>query len=252
MRVLVLVVLAAAARAQVRYPDVVLTRLTGTPACQLLEVDPILGTVTALPRFASDALPPLAVAQDPYDRAFYVALDLGAAGSARVRLDRGGPAVRTVAIDNLTALTCTGPGSVIPSVNSVLAAWTGRPGTAQTQSGCAAVNFETGATYPAPYTFANSGGHRVPRHGRVHAVARARRHVVDVVADRAPDRPVTFTAPGPCYLPTTSSTSRAPSSGTGTTCFATRPGTSSAASRGARHRRKRPARSVRMSRSGKT
>jgi hypothetical protein len=64
---------------------VVAVRLAGTPATQLLAVDLQSGVFATLPRFASDALPPLALTFDPIDRELLLALDLGAGVSRVVR-----------------------------------------------------------------------------------------------------------------------------------------------------------------------
>lgn len=199
MRALSLFAFTATAAAQVatNYPDVVLTRLPGNPAAQLLAVDRVAATVAALPRFASDMLPPQAVVIDPYDRALCVALDLGAAGSRLVRLDRSlgqfvehplatlpGPVTGLmIAGENLYAAVdapqggiyrlprrggSAAPTVVMPNVTAMhgygpgqavaAVAWTGRPGTAQPLSGAAVIDVDTGQVYQGPLAFANPSG----------------------------------------------------------------------------------------------
>ncbi len=71
---------------------VVATRLAGSPATQLLQVDPATGGVQTIGRFASDSLPPLVVEIDPINRDLLVALDAG--GRTRiVRLELRGLSV---------------------------------------------------------------------------------------------------------------------------------------------------------------
>lgn len=76
--------LAALLPAQINPGDaVVATRLTGTPATQLLAVDLVTGSVRPLPRFAADGLAPLAVTFDQINRDLLLAVDLGN-GNSRV------------------------------------------------------------------------------------------------------------------------------------------------------------------------
>jgi hypothetical protein len=184
------------------YPELVLTRLaggSGAPVAQLLEVDLTGGTVTPLPRFASDTLPPSAVARDPYDGSIFVALDAGGTSTVR-RLERtatgfveslnaqlpgrvtgmmvlddalavavdapgggvyriprsGGVPVLTFAQPNLTAMQGFDLGGSVAAL-----AFTGRIGTAQTQSGFAVVDVFTGQVHQGPLSFANPAGTEV-------------------------------------------------------------------------------------------
>lgn len=188
---------AAAAQATPTFPDIVLTALPGNPATQLVAFDRGLGTVTALPRFPSDGLAPRAVAIDPYDRALYVALDVAAAGSQIVRLDRAGAGFTEHGITTLpgpvTGLAVAGDslyaavddpqgglfrvprrgGAATRTVHLANAtamqgfgpgqavfsiAWTGRQGTTQPLSGFVVLDGDTGAQFFGPMSFANPTG----------------------------------------------------------------------------------------------
>lgn len=177
---------------------VVATRLPGAPATALFAVDAIAGSVLQLPRFQFDVLPPLAVAIDPYDHHLYVALDRGDGTSMLVRLSpqvswlradvlaagvsgrvtqlacadddllvavdsptgglftlprRGGALTRLLTQPNLTALQIVHQGAVYLQY-----AWTGRPGTAATESGVDTLHLQTGQPLFARSTFANPTG----------------------------------------------------------------------------------------------
>ena len=73
---------------------VVATRLTGTPATQLIRVD--LNTQQQIPigRFPSDDLAPLAIKLDPINDDLIVALDAGSGTSRLIRLGLSGNSVR--------------------------------------------------------------------------------------------------------------------------------------------------------------
>ncbi len=81
----------AAPPAQTTGTAVVLSRLPGTPAALLLDVDLATGAFTVLPGFPSQHLPPLALTIDPIDGSLLLALDQ--TGQSRiVRLQPAGPA----------------------------------------------------------------------------------------------------------------------------------------------------------------
>ena len=198
VRLLASAVFACAAAAQATFPHVVLTDLGGPGArAQLVAVDAVSGAATALPGFASDALRPLAVALDPYDGDLLVALDAGLGQSRIVRLvDLGsafaelpianvpGPVVQLQVAGNRLFAAVDGPGGgvyrmprrggaaspalawpdltamqfFIPSADFAVLAWTGRPGTAQPDSGTGVYDFVGGAFTLGPFSFPNPTG----------------------------------------------------------------------------------------------
>lgn len=198
LRAFVPLVLACAGAAQTTFPHVVLTELPGgAPRAQLVAVDPATGAPTALGGFASDALLPLAVAFDPYDRDLLVALATGAGQSAIVRLDAVGSAFAEFPIatvpgpvvdltvlggDLLIAVDAPGGGlyrvprrggapalalawpnltalqAYGPAGSVVMLAWTGRPGTAQPLSGTGLYDVAAGAFVFGPDAFPNPTG----------------------------------------------------------------------------------------------
>lgn len=198
MRLLVPLLLAGVGAAQATFPHVVLTELPGgTTRAQLVAIDPGSGAATPLAGFASDAQVPLAVTIDPYDGDLLVALAAGSGQSAIVRLDavggalaefplatlpgpvvdltvlggdllvavdapggglyraprRGGPAALVLAQPNLTAMQAYGPAGSV-----VTLAWTGRPGTAQPDSGTGLFDVGAGAFVFGPHAFPNPTG----------------------------------------------------------------------------------------------
>ena len=106
VRIAVMLVSLAAlplAQTPANLPHTVLTRTTGPVQSRLVAVDPVTGTATTLPAFTSSALAPLALAQDPFDGAWFVALDTGAGTSRVVRL-----VVNATAIDEYAMATFPG------------------------------------------------------------------------------------------------------------------------------------------------
>lgn len=194
----VVLVTAAAVAQSPTFPHIVLTQLTGAPvAAQLVEVDPVLGTVQPLGGFPSNTLPPLALAVDPYDGALLVALDQGAGTSSIVRLQRVGSGLVELpvaqvngrvtelsvfdqdlfaAVDDATGglyrmprrggaatnvfpiVNLTAMHGYAPSANFVMLAWTGRPGTPSIDSGTALLDLATSTFVFGPDSFANPNG----------------------------------------------------------------------------------------------
>jgi hypothetical protein len=175
------------------HPHLIATYLSaGNPSTALLEVDVAAGMVVTLPRFALDALPPLAVARDRFDGHPVVALDLG--GTTRlVRLEpAGGSFVEHVLADlpgRVVGLSVDGEEIVVgiadlgvhavprrggaarlvravPNLadvyphgaTAVLVAWTGRVGTATPDSGIEMVDVATGQTLVGAFTWPNPAG----------------------------------------------------------------------------------------------
>lgn len=175
----------------------VLTALAGSPAAQVVAVDPILGTSTPVGPFPSDNLAPLAMTQDPYDGDLLVALDQGGGFSKIIRLNRFAGAyieyqmamvpgrvvdlgvtaeALLIAVDSNTGGLYTMPrrgGSVLlaytqPNLTAmnlvgqgyqaVVLAWTGRPGTPAIDSGVGVYDLTTSAFWFGPFTFANPNG----------------------------------------------------------------------------------------------
>lgn len=176
-------------------PHVVLTELSGgNPAAQLVEVDPVSGAITALPRFPSDTMPPLAVVFDAVDGATLVALDQGGGQSRIVRLDRIGAVFAEHHVATLTgrvAQLLVAGGDLVAAVDapggglyrmprrggpatqvlqqdnvtaahnhfsagsSVQVAWTGRAGTPVTSSGTGLYDIGAQQWIIGPHSFAN-------------------------------------------------------------------------------------------------
>jgi hypothetical protein len=157
----------------------------------LVAVDPVTGVVSPLPTFASANLPPLALAQDPFDGALLVALDGGSGGSVVVRLVPSGggfaefvlgsypaPVVALAVAGDLLLVGLGGPGGgvfaqprrggpgsmLLPQPNLaamhvqspflVTLAWNGVAGTWANASGTATIDLATGTPLWGPFTFA--------------------------------------------------------------------------------------------------
>lgn len=186
-----------ALRAQATAPILVLVELPPPAESALYEVDPVSGAVSALPGLPGLFAPARAVAVDPFDGDVIVALDIGtpsgpspqwkrlrrtgpgtwqhvtffqadtsqlafagerllfaqATSLASVHRRQGMPAVLHLQA-NLDAFDADAPG------DAVAIAWSGRPGTAQPDSGTALVDATTGALLSTPATFANPSGRR--------------------------------------------------------------------------------------------
>lgn len=179
------------------YPHVVLTAMPGgTPAAQLVEVDPTTGAATPLGRFPNDLLVPLAIALDPFDRHLLIASDLGSGQSRITRLERTptglaqypmldvpGRVTALEVADDALLIASDGGGGLLraprrgggstlvypqahlsaihsfgPNGTTALVAWTGRPGTGTTSSGTALLDTATGQAFFGPDTFSNPTG----------------------------------------------------------------------------------------------
>jgi len=178
----------------------VLTALPGSPAAQVVAVDPILGSSTSIGSFPSDNLTPLAMTQDPFDGDLLVALDQGGGFSKIIRLHRfvgtyieypmatlAGKVVDLavvadtllIAVDSNTGGLFQMPrrgGSVLATYTqanltamnpigqgyqAVALAWTGRPGTASVDSGVGVYDVTTSQFWFGAFSFPNPTGQEI-------------------------------------------------------------------------------------------
>ncbi|MBL8753339.1 MAG: hypothetical protein JNK15_08570 [Planctomycetes bacterium] len=171
-------------------PHTVLVRMPAPVQSALAAVDPTTGVVSPLPTFASANLPPLALAQDPFDGALLVALDGGSGGSLVVRLVPNGgayaefvlgsypaPVVALAVAGDQLLVGLGGPGGgvfaqprrggsgamLLPQPNlaalhvsspsTVTLAWHGVAGTGSASAGTATVDLATATAVWGPFAF---------------------------------------------------------------------------------------------------
>ena len=179
-------------------PHFVLTELLGSPAAQVLELDPLTGAYQPIIGFPSDNLPPLAMAQDPIDGDLLVALWEAVGNSRVVRLHRFAgayvevPVVTVpgrvvdlavvlesvlIAVDAANggvyraprrggAATLVLPQPNLTAMNAfdydgLALAWTGRPGTPALDSGVGVMSATQLQWWFGPFLFANPGGREI-------------------------------------------------------------------------------------------
>ena len=181
-------------------PHYVLTATAGGAGCEVVEVDPVIGTSTPIGPFPSDLLAPLAMTQDPYNGDLLVALDLGGTASSIIRLHRffgtyveypmgsvpGRVVDLTVLDDTLlvaadasngglytmprrggssslihTQPNLTAMNPIGPSYGAVVLAWTGRAGTPALDSGVAVYDYTQGTFWFGQSYFPNPNNREI-------------------------------------------------------------------------------------------